>query len=102
MNYGKAIVMFFSNQVFLTKQMRSCGKNIFELQKVDNVLIALSIKFDHIVVPINKSKDFSQKKIEGVQASPEAHELKLKLINLEELSKQALHTKHFEKMKEES
>lgn len=74
----EAIIEFISNKVTLANHMKSCGEKTSELQKVDKVLKAFPIKFDHIVVEIEESKDLSEMKLEELQASLEVHEMRLK------------------------
>lgn len=90
MKDDEIIVETFSNMVTLTNHMKSCGEKTSELQKVEKVLRALPAKFDHIIVAIEESKDLSDMKLEELQASIKAHELRLKQINLKKVFEQAL------------
>lgn len=51
---------------------------------------------------IKESRDLLEMKREELQAPLKARELRLKQINLEKVSKQALHTELFQKLKEGS
>lgn len=79
--------------------MKSCGEKIIELQKTEIVLRALTSKFDHIVVAIKKSKNLSEIKLEDLQASFEAHEMRLKQRNSQKVTKQDLQENLFKKKK---
>jgi hypothetical protein len=56
--------------------MKNCGGNLNEQEKVEKVLRTLTSKFEHIVVTIEETKDLSEIKIEDLQSTLEAHELK--------------------------
>lgn len=58
--------------------MKSCGDKINELQKVDKVLRALSVKFDHIVVAIEESNYLTKMNLEELQEPLDAHKLRFK------------------------
>lgn len=58
--------------------MKSCGDKINELQKVDKVLRALSVKFDHIVVEIEESNYLTKMNLEELQEPLDAHKLRFK------------------------
>ncbi|CAL0310943.1 unnamed protein product [Lupinus luteus] len=62
----------------LSNQMRSCGKAMKEKSIVEKVLRTLTCKYVHIVVAIEESKNLEVLKIEELQASLQAHELRLK------------------------
>lgn len=64
MKDDKTIVEFFSKMVALTNQMKSCGEKTSKLKKLEKVLKAHPVKFDHIVVAIEESKDLSEMKLE--------------------------------------
>ncbi|XP_019431815.1 PREDICTED: uncharacterized protein LOC109338919 [Lupinus angustifolius] len=67
----------------LTNQMRSCGEEIKEQTMVEKVLRTLTPKYDHIVVVVEESKNLEDYKVEELQGSLEAHELRLKEGNLD-------------------
>ncbi|XP_050902844.1 uncharacterized protein LOC127115308 [Lathyrus oleraceus] len=68
----------FSHVVLLTNQMKLCGDSISDLQKIEKVLKSLTANFDYIVVSIEESKNLIEMKLEELQASLEAHEMRLK------------------------
>ncbi|XP_050895721.1 uncharacterized protein LOC127102394 [Lathyrus oleraceus] len=102
MKYDETIIEFFSKMVGLINQIKSYGEKTPELRKVEKVLRDLPLKFDHIVVAIEKSKDLSEMKLEELQAYLEAHEIRLKQRDSEKVFEQALQAKFFKKMKENS
>ncbi|XP_050875195.1 uncharacterized protein LOC127078813 [Lathyrus oleraceus] len=68
--------------------MKSYGEKTSGLEKVENALRAILVKFDHIVVAIEESKDLLEMKLEELQASLEAHEMRLKQRDSENVSEQ--------------
>lgn len=64
MKDDETIAEFFSNMMALKNHMDSCREKTSELQKVEKVLRAILVKFDHIVVEIEESKDLSEMKLE--------------------------------------
>ncbi|GAU44851.1 hypothetical protein TSUD_112250 [Trifolium subterraneum] len=101
MNEGETVSDFFSRLVTLTNQMKACGETIIDLQKVEKVLRALTANFDYIVVAIEESKVLSDLKLEELQVSLEAHEMRLKQRTSEKKVDQALQAKFTKKGKEE-
>ncbi|KAK2442743.1 putative mitochondrial protein [Trifolium repens] len=67
---------YFTRLVTLTNQMKNCGSNLEEQETVEKVLRTLTSKFDHIVVTIEETKDLSEVKLEDLQSTLEAHEMK--------------------------
>ena len=61
----------------LSNQMARNGESVTDLMKVEKVLRTLAPRFDHTVVALKESKDLDSMKIEELQASVEAHELRL-------------------------
>ncbi|GAU25658.1 hypothetical protein TSUD_265850 [Trifolium subterraneum] len=101
MNEGETVSDFFSRLVTLTNQMKACGETITGLQKVEKVLRGLTANFDYIVVAIEESKVLSDLKLEDLQTSLEAHEMRLKQRTSEKKVDQALQAKFTKKGKEE-
>lgn len=64
MKDDETIVEFLSKIMALTTHMKSCGEKTSELQKMEKVLVALPVTFDHIVVAIEKFKDIPKMKLE--------------------------------------
>ncbi|KAK2388316.1 hypothetical protein QL285_062010 [Trifolium repens] len=76
MKSDESIADYFTRLVTLTNQMKNCGGNLSEQETVEKVLRTLTSKFEHIVVTIEETKDLSEIKIEDLQSTLEAHELK--------------------------
>ncbi|KAK2377606.1 hypothetical protein QL285_078260 [Trifolium repens] len=76
MKSDESIADYFTILVTLTNQMKNCGGNLGEQETVEKVLRTLTSKFEHIVVTIEETKDSSEIKIEDLQSTLEAHELK--------------------------
>lgn len=90
MNDCKYIVEFFSWLMMLTNQMKSCGENISEVQKVKKDLRYLTTNFNHIVMTIEDSKDHFEIKLKEFQTSFKTHELRFKQRNSKKVSEQTL------------
>ena len=103
MKYDESISAYFSRIVTLTNQMKVCGETITDLQKIEKVLRSLIADFDYIVVTIEEAKTLSEMKLEELQASLEAHEMRLKQRNSEreKVAEQALQSR-FSKKAEKS
>ncbi|GAU13535.1 hypothetical protein TSUD_346390 [Trifolium subterraneum] len=76
MKNDEAISEYFTRVETLTNQMKNCGSTLSEEEMVEKVLRTLTHKFDHIVVTIEQTKDLSEIKMEDLQSTLEAHELK--------------------------
>ncbi|GAU17510.1 hypothetical protein TSUD_340540 [Trifolium subterraneum] len=76
MKSDEAISEYFTRVETLTNQMKNCGSTLSEEEMVEKVLRTLTHKFDHIVVTIEQTKDLSEIKMEDLQSTLEAHELK--------------------------
>lgn len=74
----ETIAELFSRLVLLTNQIKACAETIHDLKKIEKVLGALTMKFDYIVLSLEESKNLSGMKLEELQASIEAHEMRLK------------------------
>ncbi|GAU39117.1 hypothetical protein TSUD_22950 [Trifolium subterraneum] len=76
MKNDEAVAEYFTRVETLTNQMKNCGSTLSEEEMVEKVLRTLTHKFDHIVVTIEQTKDLSEIKMEDLQSTLEAHELK--------------------------
>jgi phosphopantetheine adenylyltransferase len=77
MTETETISQYFVRLTSLTNQMIRNGETISDLMKIENVLRTLTPKFDHIVVAKEESKNLEELKFEELQASLEAHELRM-------------------------
>ncbi|CAJ2632337.1 unnamed protein product [Trifolium pratense] len=77
MNESETVSQYFVRLTSLTNQMVRNGETITDLMKIEKVLRTLTPKFDHIVVAKEESKNLEELKFEELQASLEAHELRL-------------------------
>ena len=71
------VSQYFDKVINFTNQMTRNGETVTDVMKVEKVLRTLISRFDHIVVALEESKDLDSMKIEELQASLEAHELRL-------------------------
>ncbi|XP_050893327.1 uncharacterized protein LOC127099007 [Lathyrus oleraceus] len=81
MKEDESVSEFFLYVVLLTNQMKAYGESISDLQKIEKVLRSLTANFNYIVVSIEESKNLAEMKVEELQASLEAHEMRLKYRN---------------------
>jgi uncharacterized protein with ATP-grasp and redox domains len=81
---------YFSKLLAIVHQMQNCGENITDQMVVEKVLRSLNQKFDFIVVAIEETKDMSTMRIEDLQSSLEAHEIKVINRGSERVNQQAL------------
>ena len=72
------VTAFFD--ITVTNEMRTCGETISEQMIVEKVLRSLTAQFDYIVVAIEQSKDTSTMKIDELQGSLEALELRVPFL----------------------
>ncbi|GAU25674.1 hypothetical protein TSUD_266010 [Trifolium subterraneum] len=100
MKNDEAIADYFTRVETLTNQMKNCGSTLSEEEMVEKVLRTLTHKFDHIVVTIEQTKDMSEIKMEDLQSTLEAHELKHGERNHGKEDEQALFVK-FKKYQDE-
>src|ERR1043165_7797384 len=68
---------YISRVILITNEMKACGETLSEQVIIEKVLRSLTPQFDYIVVVIEHSKDLETMKIEELQSSLEAHELRL-------------------------
>ena len=78
MNEQETISEYLARMLALTNLMKACGEAVTDSSKIEKILRTLTEKFDHIVVAIEESKDLATMRIEELQASLEAHELRVK------------------------
>ena len=73
----ETVTEYFNKLQLLVNSMRNCGETITDHKMVEKVLRTVSSKFDYVVVAIEECKDIGQLKIEELQGTLEAHELKM-------------------------
>ncbi|GAU16503.1 hypothetical protein TSUD_167340, partial [Trifolium subterraneum] len=102
MESDETIADYFTRVVTLTNQMKICGSTLNEEEMVEKVLttLSLTLKFDHIVVTIEQTKDLSKIKMEDLQNTLKTHELKHGERNHGKEDEQALFVK-FKKYQDE-
>ena len=59
MKHNEAMQEFISRMMAIINQMRAFGDNITDQTVVSKVLKSLTLRFDHVVVAIEESKDFT-------------------------------------------
>ncbi|WJX16386.1 hypothetical protein P8452_06418 [Trifolium repens] len=91
MKNNEKVPEYISRMILITNEMKACGETLSEQVIIDKVLRSLTPQFDYIVVAIEHSKDLSSMRIEELQSSLEAQELRLTERNSErEVEQQAL------------
>jgi len=65
---------FSSRTTEIINQIKSCGDNVFYKRVVEKILRSLILKFEHIVVVIEETKDLSRLTIHELMGSLEAYE----------------------------
>ncbi|KAK2394637.1 hypothetical protein QL285_056445 [Trifolium repens] len=91
MKNNEKVPEYISRMILITNEMKACGETLSEQVIIEKVLRSLTPQFDYIVVAIEHSKDLSSMRIEELQSSLEAQELRLTERNSErEVEQQAL------------
>ncbi|XP_019430175.1 PREDICTED: uncharacterized protein LOC109337619 [Lupinus angustifolius] len=86
---------YFTKILTITNQMKGYREYISDLMIIEKIMRSLPQRFDFIVVAIEEAKDIATMKIEELQSSLEAHELRLLDRNPAKKSEQALKASHF-------
>lgn len=68
---------YFNKILTLSNYMKGCGETITDLQIIEKIMRSLPQRFDFIVVAIEESRNLEELKIEELQSSLEAHEMRL-------------------------
>ncbi|XP_019442233.1 PREDICTED: uncharacterized protein LOC109346948 [Lupinus angustifolius] len=97
MEERETISDYLTKILTLTNQMKACGEEVRDQSVIEKVLRTLTLKYDHIVVAIEESKDLGAHKFEELQISLEAHEQRLKERYAEKGEAQALQTQFIKK-----
>ncbi|KAK2352988.1 hypothetical protein QL285_090671 [Trifolium repens] len=91
MKNNEKVPEYISRMILITNEMKACGETLSEQVIIEKVLRSLTPQFDYIVVAIEHSKDLSSMRIEELQSSLEAQELRLTERNSErKVEQQAL------------
>ncbi|KAK2391241.1 hypothetical protein QL285_064719 [Trifolium repens] len=90
MKNNEKVPEYISRVIVITNEMKACGETLSEQAIIEKVLRSLTPQFDYIVVAIEHSKDLSTMKVEELQSSLEAHELRMTERTSEREAKQAL------------
>lgn len=90
MEAQESVADYFTRLLTLTNSMKSYGETITDVSVVEKVLRTLSLRFDHVAVAIEESKNLKTMKIEELQGSLEAHEQRMNERNHEKANEQAL------------
>ncbi|KAK2364715.1 hypothetical protein QL285_089556 [Trifolium repens] len=77
MKNNEKVSEYISRMIVITNEMKACGETLSEQVIIEKVLRSLTPQFDYIVVAIEHSKDLETMRIEELQSSLEAHELRL-------------------------
>ncbi|KAK2364503.1 hypothetical protein QL285_089370 [Trifolium repens] len=90
MKNNEKVPEYISRVIVITNEMKACGETLSEQIIIEKVLRSLTPQFDYIVVAIEHSKDLSTMKVEELQSSLEAHELRMTERTSEREAEQAL------------
>src|SRR3954469_25648328 len=81
---------YISRVILITNEMKTCGETLSEQVIIEKILRPLTPQFDYIVVSTEHSKDLETMRIEELQSSLEAQELRFTERNFEREVEQAL------------
>ncbi|KAK2356374.1 hypothetical protein QL285_093712 [Trifolium repens] len=90
MKNNEKVPEYISRMILITNEMKACGETLSEQVIIEKVLRSFTPQFDYIVVAIEHSKDLSTMKVEELQSSLEAHELRMTERTPEREAEQAL------------
>jgi len=68
---------YFTKVISLVHQMRRNGENIDHVRVMEKILRSIDLKFDHVVVAIEESKNLKDLTVEELMGSLQAHEQKI-------------------------
>ena len=77
MKSSEKVSEYISRVILITNEMKACGETLSKQVIIEKIMRSLTPRFDYIVVAIEHSKDLETMKIEELQSSLEAHELRL-------------------------
>ncbi|XP_057426461.1 uncharacterized protein LOC130719879 [Lotus japonicus] len=90
MEENEKVGEYFTKILTTVNLMKGCGEKITDVMVIEKIMRSLAPKFDYIVVAIEESKDVDNMKIEELQSSLEAHEMRLADRNSVKVAEQAL------------
>ncbi|XP_020220457.1 uncharacterized protein LOC109803343 [Cajanus cajan] len=90
MESNETVVDYITRVQTMVNTMKGLGEKMAELQVIEKVLRTLPMKFDHIVVEIEESKNLEDMSLDELQGSLESHELRLIERGEERKNEQAL------------
>ncbi|KAK2387936.1 hypothetical protein QL285_061661 [Trifolium repens] len=90
MKNNEKVPEYISRMILITNEMKACGETLSEQVIIEKVLRSLTPQFDYIVVAIEHSKDLSTMRVEELESSLEAHELRMTERTSEREAEQAL------------
>jgi len=77
MEDNERVCDYFTRLLRIVNQMQECGEKFKDQDLVEKVMRTLTPRFDGRVATIEEARDLSEMKIEELQTSLEAHELKM-------------------------
>ena len=90
MKSSEKVSEYISRVILITNEMKACGETLTEQVIIEKILRSLTPQFDYIVVSIEHSKNLETMRIEELQSSLEAQELRLSERTSEREAEQAL------------
>src|SRR3954468_23715273 len=90
MKNNEKVSEYISRVIVITNEMKACGETLSEQVIIEKILRSLTPQFDYIFVSIEHSKDLETMRIEDLQSSLEAQELRLTERTSEREVEQAL------------
>ncbi|XP_019462904.1 PREDICTED: uncharacterized protein LOC109361822 [Lupinus angustifolius] len=90
MEEGERISEIFTGIITQTNSMKACGEKIENATIVEKILKTMAPRVDHVVVAIEESGKAEKMKVEELQESLEAHELRINKRITDKPSHQAL------------
>ncbi|XP_073221493.1 uncharacterized protein [Cicer arietinum] len=77
MEEDEVVADYFNRVQVVVNQMRTNGESLTEVVIIEKILRTLTQRYNHIMVAIEESKDLDKMKVEDLQGSLEAHELRV-------------------------
>ncbi|XP_004490418.1 uncharacterized protein [Cicer arietinum] len=78
MEEDEVVADYFNRVQVVVNQMRTNGESLTEVVIIEKILRTLTQRYDYIVGAIEESKDLNKMKVEDLQDSLEAHELRVR------------------------